>query len=49
MPRIVTKREYLEFIQIVSLLGPKLPDVSLGSSKVGLASVDLSSLIEQIQ
>ena len=30
-------------------VSPKLPDVSLGSSKVGLTSVDLSSLIGPIQ
>ena len=30
-------------------VAPKLPDVSLGSSKVGVTSVDLSSLIEPLQ
>ena len=30
-------------------VSPKLPDVSLGSSKVGVTSVDLSSVIEPIQ
>ena len=53
MPRIVTEGVYLGFIQIVlSLLGqvsPKLLDVSLGSSKVGVISVDLSSVIEPIR
>ena len=30
-------------------VAPKLPDVSLGSSKVGVTSVDLSSVVEPIQ
>ena len=30
-------------------VAPKLPDVSLGSSKVGVTSVDLSSIIEPLQ
>ena len=30
-------------------VAPKLPDVSLGSSKVGATRVDLSSVIEPIQ
>ena len=30
-------------------IAPKLPDVSLGSSKVGVASVDLSSVVEPLQ
>ena len=30
-------------------VAPKLPDVSLGSSKVGVTSVDLLSLVELIQ
>ena len=33
----------------LSHVAPKLPDVSLGSSKVGLTSVDLSSLIGPIR
>ena len=30
-------------------IAPKLPDVSLGSSKVGVTSVDLSSILEPLQ
>ena len=30
-------------------VAPKLPDVSLGSSKVGVTSVDLSSIVEPLQ
>ena len=30
-------------------VAPKLPDVALGSSKVGVTSVDLSSILEQLQ
>ena len=33
----------------LSHIAPKLPDVSLGSSKVGVTSVDLSSVVEPLQ
>ena len=53
MSRIATEGVYLELIQIVlSLLGPffpKWPDVWLGSTKVGVTGVDLSSVIEPPQ
>ena len=53
MSRIITDGVYLEFVHIVLFslghVAPKMPDVSLGSSKVGVTSVDLSSLIEPMQ
>ena len=50
----LSRREYTwDLIKLCCLcLGhvyPKLPDVSLGSSKVGVTSVDMSSVIEPIQ
>ena len=50
----LSRREYTwDFFQLYCLclghVAPKLPDVSLGSSKVAVTRVDLSSVIEPIQ
>ena len=53
MSRIVTEGVYVGFVQFVLFclghVSPKFPDVSLGSSKFGVTSIDLSSAIEPIQ
>ena len=50
----LSRREYTwDFFKLCCLclghVAPKFPDVSLGSSKVGMTSVDLSSVVEPIQ
>ena len=52
-PKLARRRYTWDLFKLCCLclghVSPKMPDVSLGSSKVGFTSVDLSSLIEPIQ
>ena len=52
-PELSRRRYTWDLFKLSSLclghIAPKLPDVSLGSSKAGVTSVDLSSIIEPLQ